>query len=116
MVTGFTYQNTTKDWVQRNFKGNQFILKPLKPSDKTGEENYGVYEVERGALLFRCKYWFPEVGVAHCGNENDYHFKFFREKDRTGKFVSSDLKITSDVFTGQPPTPRIGIGSCVQVD
>jgi hypothetical protein len=83
----------------------------------------GVYEVDKGTLLFRCKYWFEEQGVAHCGNDNDYHFKFKRGKDRTGKFIIADLGLDyllgedEDCFLGDcSDVPRIGIGTCVRVD
>ncbi len=115
MQTGFVFQETTNTWVQTNMKGTQFLLKPLKQADKKGDEDYGVYEVTGGTLLFRCQYWFEDVGVAHCGNENDYHFKFRRGKDGTGKFVSADLGV-GYFLNDKTSAPRIGIGSCIRVE
>lgn len=120
METGFVFQKKTNTWEQANLKGNKFLLKPLKPEDKSGEEEMGVYEVEKGTLLFRCKYWFEEQGVAHCGNDSDYNFKFIKEKDRTGKFVMVDMGLGylmgHDCFGACSDMPRIGIGTCVRVD
>ena len=92
-VTGFVYQKSTDEWVPASIKGgHQYLLKPLKKTDKTGEEEYGVYEAKKGTLLFRCNYWFADLGIAHCGNSNnDCQFKFKRGKDGTGKFISVDM-------------------------
>lgn len=124
MVTGFVFQENTKTWEQANLKGSKFLLKPLKPEDKSGEEEMGVYEVKGGTLLFGCEYWFEELGVAHCGNKNDYHFKFQREKNRTGRFIAVNLGLSYlsgendlvEKLMGGREQPSIGIGTCVRVD
>ena len=121
-VTGFIYQKKTNEWVQANFKEKQLLLKPLKATDKNDEGKYGVYEVNRDALLWRCQYWYPDLGMAHCGDENIYHFKFVRNKNGgSGKFILADMGLAyffgeKDSFGEKHTKPHIAIGSCIQVD
>jgi len=96
------------------FQGNQFLFKPLEQEDRKGQEEYGVYEIKRRTLLFRCYNWFPDSGVAHCGNRVDYHFKFGRTTDTTARFISADLGV-SYIRGYEGAVPRIGIGECIKL-
>ncbi len=116
LQTGFFYNKGTSNWEQASMTGKQFLLKPLEVADKMGEKEYGIYEVQGGTLLFRCQYWFEEPGVAHCGNGNDYHFKFGRGMDRTGRFVAADLGVGFVLNNDKTSQPRISIGTCLRVD
>jgi hypothetical protein len=112
--TGFSYSPKTESWEQNVFRGNQFLLKPLEREDHNDVEEYGVYETGKGTLLFRCQRWIADVGVAHCGNENYYHFKFGRTSDDRGRFISADLGVLY-IFGNQASAPRIGIGECIKL-
>ncbi|WP_444884995.1 hypothetical protein [Microbulbifer sp. PSTR4-B] len=112
--TGYFYSGKTEKWEQGIFKGNQFLLKPLEKEDKKGGEEYGVYETNEGTLIFRCQYWFPEIGMAHCGNKNDYHFKFARKSKNKGTFISADLGVQF-LAGNTAAAPRVGIGECIKL-
>lgn len=111
---GFSYSESSGEWESRAFQGNQFLFKPLEQADRTGNEEYGVYETKRGTLLFRCYSWFPKIGIAHCGNQVDYHFKFGRTSDTSARFVSSDLGV-GYIYDSKSAVPRIGVGECIKL-
>lgn len=111
---GFSYNDKTGSYESGVFQANQFLFKPLEAGDKTGPEVYGVYETTGGTLLFRCQRWHPEVGVAHCGNGNDYHFKLGHTSENKARFVSADLGVLYTVGY-ETAAPRIGIGECIKL-
>ena len=59
-TTGLIHKKETNEWAQVKIKSRQFLLKPLKPNDKKGEHEYGVYDGENGSFLFPCQSWFAK--------------------------------------------------------
>ncbi|HCG5966423.1 hypothetical protein ACJO15_23425 [Vibrio parahaemolyticus] len=102
---GFVFEESKKDWIHSTFPGNAYVVK------ETGDE-LGVFNTG-GELLFKCEHWFRDIGVAHCGDKNSYHFKFFRT-GQGGKFIASDLGV-GYLFDNKSAAPRVGVGKCISI-
>jgi hypothetical protein len=95
------------------FEKEQLLLKPLEIEDQQNDMKYGVYDTQTNQLLFRCSSWFDELEFAHCGNNNDYHFKFGKNK-KGYMFISADLGVL--LLTGSSSAnPRISVGTCIKL-
>ncbi|NRB81280.1 MAG: hypothetical protein HRU38_21875 [Saccharospirillaceae bacterium] len=111
--TGIYYNKQTEKLETANFRPQQWLLKPLHEEDKKQDQVYGVYDSENNAFLFGCKVWFEEYEIAHCGNENDYHFKFGKHKGAY-KFTTADLGIEL-LLGSKSANARVSVGNCIKI-